>query len=310
MDNLKLIVGIDANVQMSACMDHLRVGPAVPYEDEDFNHSSLQRASSLFEWLTDSDLRLVNTFMDEDMGRITTRNDWNTGSPSQIDFVISSNSLVCVDTGVDEHMEFATDHRPVWAAFRFDEQRPAPSLATQRAPRAPLGWKAGPSWNEAAADFDWDWASNWLDFSSSWCELACKHQLQGSQKYDQTLMALLHDRKCAMTPEERKTINKTIWRHRRKRNRARMNEAVDATLFGAKKPEKPKSSVVNWRRICGEHDPKTKLEERFTDLYALTPEEQTRENGEKQLWIQRWLAVCDDPMAVPMQKGFHSEADV
>ena len=121
VDNLKLIVGIDANVQMSACMDHLRVGPAVPYEDEDFNHSSLQRASSLFEWLTDSDLRLVDTFMDEDMGRITSRNDWNTGSPSQIDFVISSNSLVCVDTGVDEHMELATDHRPVWAALRFED---------------------------------------------------------------------------------------------------------------------------------------------------------------------------------------------
>ena len=107
-----------------------------------------------------------------------------------------------------------------------------------------------------------------------------------------------------MTPEERRTINKTIWRHRRKRNRARMNEAVDATLFGAKKPERPKPSVVNWRRICGENDPKTKLEERFTDLYALTPEEQTRENGEKQLWVQRWLAVCDDPMTVPMQKVF------
>ena len=95
VENVKLIVGIDANVQMSACMDHLRVGPAVPYEDEDFNHSSLQRASSLFEWLTDSDLRLVNTFMDEDMGRITTRDDWNTGSPSQIDFVISSNFGLC-----------------------------------------------------------------------------------------------------------------------------------------------------------------------------------------------------------------------
>ena len=58
-DNLKLIIGIDANVQMSACLDHLRVGPAVPYETDDFNHSTLQRASSLFEWLTDCDLRLV-----------------------------------------------------------------------------------------------------------------------------------------------------------------------------------------------------------------------------------------------------------
>ena len=111
--NLKLIIGIDANVQMSACLDHLRVGPAVPHDEDDFNHSSLQRASSLFEWLTDSDLRLVNTFMDEDIGQIRTRDDWNTGSPSQIDFVISSSSLVCVDTGVDEHMDFATDHRLV-----------------------------------------------------------------------------------------------------------------------------------------------------------------------------------------------------
>ena len=83
-----------------------------------------------------------------------------------------------------------------------------------------------------------------------------------------------------------------------------MNEAVDATLFGAKKPERPKPSVVNWHRICGTNDPKTKLEERFTDLYALTPEEQTRENGEKHFWVQRWLAVCEDPMTVSMQKVF------
>ena len=284
MDNLKLIVGIDANVQMSACMDHLRVGPAVPCEDEDFNHSSLQRASSLFEWLTDSDLRLVNTFMDEDTGRITTRDDWNTGSPSQIDFVISSNSLA------------------VWATLRFDEQTPGPTFTSQRVHRAPLGWKAGPTWNGAAAGFDWDWASNWSDFSSNWCELATKHQLRKSQKNDQTLAALFHDRKCAVTPEERRTLNKAIWRYRRKRNRARMNEAVDATLFGAKKPERPKPSVVNWRRICGTNDPKTKLEERFTDFFALTPEEQTRENGEKHFWVRRWLAVCEDPMNVPCKR--------
>ena len=82
--------------------------PAVPHDEDDFNHSSLQRASSLFQWPTNSDMRLGNTFMDEDNGWITTRDDWNTGSPSQIDFVISSSSLVCVDTGVDEHMDFAT----------------------------------------------------------------------------------------------------------------------------------------------------------------------------------------------------------
>ena len=99
--------------------------------------TSLQRASSLFEWLTDSDMRLVNTFMDEDTGRITTTDDWNTGSPSQIDFVISSSSLVCVDTGVDEHMDFATDHRPVWANFHFAAPTLGPKFLPQRVPRAP-----------------------------------------------------------------------------------------------------------------------------------------------------------------------------
>ena len=68
--NLNLIIGIDANVPMSPCLDHLRVELAVPRDDDDRNHSSLQRATSLFEWLTDSDLRLVNTFMDDDIGRI------------------------------------------------------------------------------------------------------------------------------------------------------------------------------------------------------------------------------------------------
>ena len=140
------------------------------------------------------DMRLVNTFMDEDTGRITTRDDWNTGSPSQIDFVISSNSLVCVDTGVDEFVDFATDHRPVWANFHFAAPTLGPMLSPQRFPRAPLGWKAGPLWSDAVACFDWDWASNWSDFSSKWCELATKHQLRKRQRNDHTLAALLHDR--------------------------------------------------------------------------------------------------------------------
>ena len=47
--NMKLIIDIDANIQMCACLDHLRVGPVVPHDEDDFNHSSLQRASSLIE---------------------------------------------------------------------------------------------------------------------------------------------------------------------------------------------------------------------------------------------------------------------
>ena len=83
-----------------------------------------------------------------------------------------------------------------------------------------------------------------------------------------------------------------------------VNEAMDSTLSGARKPAVPKPSVVNWRRICGTTDPKTKLEERFTECYALTPEDQTRENDVEQFWVHRWLAVCDDPKNVPEQKVF------
>ena len=302
--NMKLIIGIDANVQMSACLDQLRVGPAVPYDADDFNHSTLQRASSLFEWLTDCDLRLVNTFMDDEMGRITTRDDWSTGSTSQIDFVISSSSLICVDTGVDEHMDFTSENRPVWAIFQFTTQSPMPMFSTLQGPRAPRNWKPGPTWEEAAVRFDWNWSTNWGDICSKWCELATLHQLKRSQRYDKTLLALLHDRQCAANPEERRTLNKLIWRHRRKRNRSLLKEAIDATLSGAKKPVMPKPSAVNWRRICGTLDPKTKLEEHFTDLYALTPEEQLKENDEKQYWIQRWLEVCDDPESVPVPRVF------
>ena len=303
-DNLKLIIGIDANVQMSACLDYLRVGPAVPYETDDFNHSTLQRASSLFEWLTDRDLRLVNTFMDDERGRITTRDDWSTGSTSQIDFVISSSSLICVDTGVDEHMDFTSDHRPVWANFQFTASMPELMFPSQQGPRVPLNWKPGPTWNDAAACFDWNWTSNWSDISSKWCELATLHQLRKSQRYDKTLMALLQDRRCAANPEERRTLNKMIWRYRRKRKRRLLKEAIDATLSGAKKPVMPKSCVINWHRICGTSDPKIKLEERFTELYALTPEDQSKENDEKQYWIQRWLEVCDDPESVQVPRVF------
>ena len=168
-DGQKLIIGIDANVQMSACLDHNRVGLAVPYDDDDFNHSTLQRASSVFEWLTDCDLRLVNTFMDDDTGRITTRNDWSTDSPSQIDFIISSSSLVCLDTGVDEHMDFTTDHRPVWANFQFSASTSEPMISSQKGPRAPRNWKPGPTWDAAAVCFDWNWTADWSIVSYKWC---------------------------------------------------------------------------------------------------------------------------------------------
>ena len=108
-------------------------------------------------------------------------------------------------------------------------------------------------------------------------------------------MTLLYDRKCAETPKERRILNKLIWRYRRKRKRKLLKEAIDAANSGAKRPETQKSTVVNWRRICGPTSPKSKLEERFTELYALTPEEQVRENDEKQFWIQRWFDACDDP---------------
>ena len=76
----------------------------------------------------------MNTFMDEDIARITTKDDWNTGSPSQIDFVMSSSSLVGVDTGVDEHMNFTTDHGPVWATFQFAALASVQSFLTAEDP--------------------------------------------------------------------------------------------------------------------------------------------------------------------------------
>ena len=148
--------------------------------------------------------------MDDEMGRITTRDDWSTGSTSQIDFVISSSSLICVDTGVDEHMDFTSDHRPVWAIFQFTAQSPMPMIPTLQGPRAPRSWRPGPTWEEAAVRFGWNWYTNWGDFSSKWCELATLHQLRESQRYDKTLMALLQDRRCAANPEERRTLNKMI----------------------------------------------------------------------------------------------------
>ena len=104
-------------------------------------------------------------------------------------------------------MDFATDHRPVWANFQFTAPTPEP-MFSQQGPRAPLSWKPGPTWNDAAACFDWNWTSNWSDISSKWCELATLHQLRKSQRHDTTLMALLHDRKCAATPEKRRRPGK------------------------------------------------------------------------------------------------------
>ena len=108
----------------------------------------------------------MNTFMDEDIARITTKDDWNTGSPSQIDFVMSSSSLVGVDTGVDEHMNFTTDHGPVWATFQFAALASVQSFSPQKVPRASVRWKPRHTWSDAAACFDWNWTPDWSDVSS------------------------------------------------------------------------------------------------------------------------------------------------
>ena len=205
---------------------------------------------------------------------------------------------------------FAAGHRPERAIFSFAAPTLRPAFSPQQAPRAPVRWKPGPTWSDAAACFDWNWTSKWSDISSEWCVLATKRRLRRRQRLDETLMALLHDRKCAGSSGEHRALNNLIWRYRRKRNRTLMNEAMDATLSGAPKPAVPKISVVNWRRTCGPADPKTKLEERFTEIHALTPEDQTRETGEKLFWVQRWLAVCDDPINVPEAHGIHPGTDV
>ena len=100
---------MDANVSMLT--DHVHVGEAVMRKAHTVTNA--ERAASLQHFLLDTQLRLINTFVDP-KSQLCIRANWNGQGASQIDFLAVSFSLAVEEVAVDQFLSFATDHKLIW----------------------------------------------------------------------------------------------------------------------------------------------------------------------------------------------------
>jgi len=101
-----VFLGVDANTELGCVSDFVHVGPGIPQRDT--NTLEADRASLFHDFLVEAGIYVANTFTD----LAFTRYNWSgTGAGRQIDFLGLPLRCPCIDSGVDESMHLASDHR-------------------------------------------------------------------------------------------------------------------------------------------------------------------------------------------------------
>ena len=157
-----IIIGMDANVEMSSMVDYCHVGPSVPDCRQD--HEDLQRASILHCFLAEFGLCLVNTFADAAEDSVYTRTNWSGFGSSQYDFIASSMRIV------DRSLDFSADHRLVYGMFGMELTR---QISTERNTTV-RNWKPAGTWDVASQELPWQWES-WDETCDIWWKAARTH---------------------------------------------------------------------------------------------------------------------------------------
>ena len=280
-----LIVGMDANVEVTSIVDFCHVGLAVPVRQPE--PDVLERAALFHEFLAEKGLCLVNTFSDADASNCFTRTNWSGVGSFQVDFVAASLAVPCLDVGVDDLLEHSSDHRLVRASFEVPLVRRAlPHKAT-----AGRSWRPSESWPEAAGHISWEWAS-WDSTCEVWCRTAGCHNSKGRQPRDVCLSLLLEDHAQATTATEKRRVNKLIWRRRRQIKRMQANKRIEVFIRDGKAmASKSRNCTINWHKLFGTSDASLVLHQRYVDLYQLSNFDLETETHAKEAWIRRWQAT-------------------
>ena len=275
-----ILLGVDANTRMGSVVDYVHVGEHV---DRAFDAQDRDRAPLLHDFLCRHGLFLANTF-DDEQHQLHTRYNWSRFGGAQIDFLAISFSVACLDAGVDESMEFSSDHRMIWARTR---QHLAVARRSNRL--APRNWIPSESWLSVAAGLSWDWY-NWTQTTQSWWELATKHTNRPPKVRDEVLDNLLERHACS-SPAEKRSLNKLIWRHRRAKKRWRAKQTLQLAVEKGSLPKTaPKRISVNWAKLSTGTDPAILMHNYFTDLYSASEVLQFEEDN-KQYFIDSWISL-------------------
>ena len=276
----QVYIGMDANTRVRGAIDFLHVGSTVEGRSDAADY---ERCELLYEFLCKHRLMLANTFSDPEQ-RLHTRTSWAGDGQSQIDFVAVPLSACVVDAFVDGSMVFSTDHQMVVATVRSNIVVPQPKQ-TRLCPRC---WIPGAGWKDAAARFTFDW-QEWERTCESWSQLAVQHSACAKKTRDSVLDELLVQHARA-SPDDKKLLNRRIWRHRRGKKRWSAKQKVtDAAATGSFPKQPRKHLAIDWISLGNGRDPSDVMHDYFLSIYSLQNSQRLREAESSQHWIDLWF---------------------
>ena len=277
-------LGMDANTSVNTVIDHYRVGPAVLPRLYDSRAS--HRASLLHTFLVDTGTWLSNTFVDSLLAAdIYTRANWCGVGVAQIDFLGLPLGVPCSRAGVDSQMLFSSDHRYVWSELPVDMQ-----VSSQKRCRSMKRWQPDSERAAASRTCAWDWHC-WEETSEAWRRLARRHRLRKPMAVDEGLANLLQMHANAGSSEQKRELNKMIWRHRRRAQRQRKLQQIENVLSGSSATSIPRNLSINWEGLFGTKRADHALYEYFTDIHELSPEESVEEIEAKDSCHRSWQTL-------------------
>ena len=274
---------MDANVNVSASVDACHVGDSVLPPPTARSAEQRERAGHLHRFLVDHGLYLTNTFSDDVGVHLATRAHWtDEGVPEcghdQVDFIAAPIRVSCAESQVLSGMHFSTDHRMVTADLHI-------TSAPNRRPPCPANRKR----DEASAVFNWD-RQSWDTTAMAWRDLAHTHAKRKHRQHrDEHLEALLHAHAIG-TIEEKKELNRTIYRYRRKRRREAADRRIqEAATTGAFPSDSRKNLTVNWGKLFNGEDPATMIRNRSGMIHGIEYQSQAEaERSQKSHFINLW----------------------
>ena len=298
----KVVLGMDFNAKLAGMSDWDLVGPAVPVAQLDAEEwERAGTAMELIHALKVSACNMWDATQHEDL--MYTRSAWGGEGgkeEAQIDFMLASANLKVLDVGVIQHANFKSDHRPVHCELRAQGSTFKP---TARSPCL-RNWQPAPGWQDAASSAlgCGQYWQNWEEAAQQVRTLAGQHKQpkKALMEDDETLGALLAQRRSLETPvDERRQLNKMIWRRRRHLRREKgLRQLEAAEKAGKAPPSKRGSSHVNWGKLADGKPPRELLTKFYSELYSLPPSENEASALAEQQLVDAWRfehELCGSP---------------
>jgi len=128
-----------------------------------------------------------------------------------------------------------------------------------------------------------------------WEFWSTSHALKTPKGKEEVLRELLWCARVESCPQQRRLLNRRIWRYRRAKRRTRAKEELRiAATRGCMPRSRRMSTVINWRKLFADTDPLQGLHQHFHNIYCLDTTAFERERLCKQHFIGTWRSLRID----------------